>query len=156
ATRWPSKSAAVSVGCARDEVRVRLAAMVARSTHAAGESTASRPAALLAVTGEGVDVEDGRIELDPPVEPRGGARRDAGDGGAVHLDVLRDLVRHVGTLVVVDLAAGPGRRDGVPCHHLERVQQLTLPREFAVPGTLIRHRVDVELELAEEIVLVAR
>src|SRR6185369_14520890 len=79
---------------------------------------ATRPAELFTAAREGVDVEDAGIELDAAVEAGGGARLDAGDGGAVQLDVLDALVGLVRTLVVVHLAGRAGEGERVPSHDL--------------------------------------
>src|SRR4029453_6953564 len=155
-TTWRSNSSTGRFG--RDNgARWRgfgVAGMPARITPQVGESTGWRR--LLAVPRKRVDVEVRRVELNNSVEPGRGARLDPGDGGAIHLDVLRHLVRHVAALLVVHLAVGSGGGQRIPRHDLQRVQQLALPGELAVPGALVGDGVDVELELAEEVVLVAR
>src|SRR5262249_27253946 len=119
-------------------------------------SITARPWRSLAESGERVDVVESGIDGAAKPEARFGARLDSGDRGAVHLDVLDALVGLVRSLVVVDLAARPGERQRVPRHHLMDREQLAVPSELAAPCTLVAHGVDVQLNLAEQVVLVAR
>src|SRR5262249_34347303 len=71
---------------------------------------------------------------------------------AVRLDALGALVRHgrsVPALLGVEVLTGEP-------HDLVDVEQITLPRELAVPRTLPRLVVDPQLDLAVQVVLVLR
>src|SRR5262249_54556799 len=91
---------------------------------------------LLAGSVQRVQVEDFRIEPDVAVEGGRGRRLDAGDGGAVQLEVLDALIRLVRALVVVDLPVRAGERQRAPSEHLVDGEQLVFPSELAAPGAL--------------------
>src|SRR5262245_9176719 len=85
-------------------------------------------------SGESVQGEDGGRELDVRVEGGGWVRLDAGDGGAVQLEVLDALVRLVRALVVVHLPVRTGEGDRIPAEDLVDGEQVVSPPELADPG----------------------
>src|SRR5262245_51289848 len=107
-------------------------------------------------SGQSVQVEDGWIELDVGVEGGIRTRLDAGHGGAIHLEVLDALVGLVRTLVVVHLPVRAGEGDRIPSQDLVDGEQFVLPSELTDPGALVGDGVDIELELAVQVVLVPR
>src|SRR5437773_1889128 len=87
-------------------------------------------------------------------------RRVVGDraqrrGPPLALDALRALEGLVGSLHPVLLAVRPDDGVRVPGHHLLVVEELALPPELAVPRALEADLVEVELDLAVEVILVA-
>src|SRR5207302_7099789 len=75
-------------------------------------------------------------------------------GGPLELDALRALEGLIRPLHPVLLAVRPDDGVRVPRHHLLDVEQLSLPPELAVPRALEADLVEVELDLAEQVVLV--